>query len=38
MPLYSNDVKAVLASERKTISDEEISTVLELVRQHIGFE
>ncbi|NCG00566.1 MAG: hypothetical protein GWP25_02100 [Euryarchaeota archaeon] len=38
MPLYSSDVKAVLASERKTISDDEISTVLEIVRQHIGFE
>lgn len=38
MPLYSNDVKAVLASERKTIPDDEIATVLEIVRQHIGFE
>lgn len=38
MPLYSNDVKAVLASERKTIPDDEITAVLEIVRQHIGFE
>lgn len=38
MPLYSNDVKAVMASERKTIPDDEIAAVLEIVRQHIGFE
>ena len=38
MPLYPNDVKAVLASERKTIPDYEINSVLEIVRQHIGFE
>lgn len=39
MPLYPNDVKAVFASKRITnISDEEITTILELVRQHIGFE
>ncbi|RJU80493.1 MAG: hypothetical protein DWC09_06295 [Candidatus Poseidoniales archaeon] len=38
MPLYPNDVKAVLASERKTIPDDEINAVLEIVRQHIGFE
>ena len=38
MPLYSNDVKAVMASERKTIPDDEITAVLEIVRQHIGFE
>lgn len=38
MPLYPNDVKAVLASERKTIPDDEINSVLEIVRQHIGFE
>ena len=38
MPLYPNDVKAVLASERKTIPDDEINSVLEIVRTHIGFE
>tara|TARA_B100000768_G_C11043836_1_gene275399 strand:- start:193 stop:558 length:366 start_codon:yes stop_codon:yes gene_type:complete len=39
MPMYPNDVKAVLASSRgMTISDDEITTVLELVRQHVGFE
>ena len=38
MPLYPNDVKAVLASERKTIPDDEINSVLEIVREHIGFE
>ena len=39
MPMYPNDVKAVLASSRgMTISDDEINTVLELVRQHVGFE
>tara|TARA_B110000444_G_scaffold259679_1_gene304183 strand:+ start:6422 stop:6784 length:363 start_codon:yes stop_codon:yes gene_type:complete len=38
MPMYSNDVKAVLASSRMSISDDEITTVLEIVRQHIGFE
>jgi len=38
MPLYPNDVKAVLASSRMTIGDDEITTILELVRQHIGFE
>ena len=38
MPLYSNDVKAVMASERKTIPDDEIAAVLEIVRQHIGIE
>lgn len=39
MPLYPNDVKAVFASKRITnVSDEEITTILELVRQHIGFE
>ncbi|MDA8805574.1 hypothetical protein N9N59_02615, partial [Euryarchaeota archaeon] len=27
MPLYSNDVKAVMASERKTIPDDEITAV-----------
>jgi DNA-directed RNA polymerase subunit F len=38
MPLYPNDVKAVFASKRITnVSDEEITTILELVRQHIGF-
>jgi DNA-directed RNA polymerase subunit F len=37
--MYPNDVKAVLASSRgMTISDDEINTVLELVRQHVGFE
>ncbi len=38
MPLYSNDVKAVMASERKTIPDDEITAVLQIGRQHIGFE
>ena len=35
MPLYSNDVKAVMASERKTIPDDEITAVLELSLIHI---
>ncbi len=39
MPMYSNDVKAVFASKRITnVSDEQITTILEIVRQHIGFE
>jgi len=39
MPMYPNDVKAVFASKRITnVSDDEISTILETVRQHIGFE
>ena len=39
MPMYSNDVKAVFESKRiTTVSDDEITTILEIVRQHIGFE
>ena len=38
MPMFPNDVKAVLASSRMNISDDEINSVLEIVRQHIGFE
>tara|TARA_Y100000768_G_scaffold376491_1_gene348618 strand:+ start:435 stop:797 length:363 start_codon:yes stop_codon:yes gene_type:complete len=38
MPMFPNDVKAVLASSRMSISDDEINSVLEIVRQHIGFE
>ncbi|MDA0648984.1 MAG: hypothetical protein O3B00_03955 [archaeon] len=37
MPLYPGDVKAVLASRRITINDDDVSTILEIVRQHIGF-
>jgi len=36
--MFPNDVKAVLASSRMSISDDEINSVLEIVRQHIGFE
>ncbi|HIF91299.1 MAG TPA: hypothetical protein EYQ58_07220 [Candidatus Poseidoniales archaeon] len=38
MPMYPDDVKAVLASRRITIDDNDISTILEIVRQEIGFE
>jgi len=38
MPMYPDDVKAVLASRRITVDDNDISTILEIVRQQIGFE
>lgn len=38
MPMYPDDVKAVLASRRITVEDSDVSTILEIVRQHIGFE
>ena len=39
MPFYPNDVKAVFASKRITnVSDEDVTTILELVRQHVGVE
>jgi DNA-directed RNA polymerase subunit F len=38
MPMYPDDVKAVLASRRITVDDNDIDTILEIVRQQIGFE
>ena len=38
MPMYRDDVKAVLASRRITIEENDISTILEIVAQQIGFE
>ena len=38
MPMYPDDVKAVLASRRITVDDDDIATILEIVRQEIGFE
>ena len=35
MPMFPNDVKAVLASSRMSISDDEINSVLELSLIHI---
>jgi DNA-directed RNA polymerase subunit F len=38
MPMYPGDVRAVMASSRMTIDEGDITTVLELVAQHVGFE
>jgi DNA-directed RNA polymerase subunit F len=38
MPMYPDDVKAVLASRRLGIEDSEIQEILDIVRQHVGVE
>ena len=38
MPMYPDDVKAVLASRRLGIEDNEIQEILDIVRQHVGVE
>ena len=38
MPMYPDDVKAVLASRRLGIEDNEINEILDIVRQHVGVE
>ena len=38
MPMYPNDVKAVLVSKRIAIDDSEVNEILDIVRQHIGVE
>tara|TARA_Y100001954_G_scaffold8962_1_gene9163 strand:- start:285 stop:656 length:372 start_codon:yes stop_codon:yes gene_type:complete len=38
IPMYPDDVKAVLVSKRIAIDDAEINTILEIVAQHVGFE
>tara|TARA_B100001250_G_scaffold413470_1_gene447738 strand:- start:1217 stop:1579 length:363 start_codon:yes stop_codon:yes gene_type:complete len=38
IPMYPGDIKAVLVSKRIAIDDSEINEILDIVRQHIGFE
>jgi DNA-directed RNA polymerase subunit F len=38
MPMHSDDVRAVAASRRISIENEEIEAVLDIVRQHVGVE
>lgn len=38
IPKYPDDVRTILASKRIQINDGDIGTILELVRQHVGFE
>ena len=38
IPMYADDVKAVLVSKRIAIDDSEINQILDVVRQHVGFE
>lgn len=38
IPMYPDDVKTVLVSKRIAINDSEINQILDIVRQHVGFE
>ena len=38
IPMYPEDVKAVLVSKRISNADSEINEILDVVRQHVGFE
>jgi DNA-directed RNA polymerase subunit F len=38
IPVYPDDVRTILASKRIQINDDDVNTILELVRQHVGFE
>lgn len=38
MPMYPDDVRAVLASRRLSIEDSDVTAVLDIVRQHVGVE
>tara|TARA_B100000674_G_scaffold118019_1_gene89274 strand:+ start:1225 stop:1596 length:372 start_codon:yes stop_codon:yes gene_type:complete len=38
IPMYPDDVKAVLVSKRIAIDDSDINQILDIVRQHVGFE
>tara|TARA_B100000965_G_scaffold335940_1_gene302025 strand:+ start:6869 stop:7231 length:363 start_codon:yes stop_codon:yes gene_type:complete len=38
IPMYPDDIKAVLVSKRIAIDDSEINHILDVVRQHVGFE
>lgn len=38
MPMHTDDVRAVAASRRISIENEEIEAVLDIVRQHVGVE
>ena len=38
IPMYPDDVKAVLVSKRIAIDDNDINNILDIVRQHVGFE
>ena len=38
MPMYPDDIKAVLVSKRIAIDDSEINEILDIVRQHVGVE
>ncbi len=38
IPMYPDDVKAVLVSKRIAIDDDDIKQILDIVRQHVGFE
>ena len=38
MPLHPDDVRAVVASRRISIENDEVEAVLVIVRQHIGVE
>jgi len=38
MPLHPDDVRAVVASRRISIDNDEVEAVLVIVRQHLGVE
>ena len=38
VPKYPEDVRTILASKRTQIEDGDVNSILELVRQHYGFE
>ena len=38
IPMYPDDIKAVLVSKRIAIDDSEINQILDVVRQHVCFE
>jgi DNA-directed RNA polymerase subunit F len=38
MPMYPDDIKAVLVSKRIAIDDNDINEILDIVRQHVGVE
>ena len=38
MPLHPDDVRAVVASRRISIENDEVEAVLVIVRQHLGVE
>lgn len=38
MPMFPDDIKAVLVSKRIAIDDSEVNEILDIVRQHVGVE